>query len=881
MSRTESWSSLEVMSTSTRLRPVPLLLAATLAGLCAQPLEAEAFPYLPPSPGDLVVPINDFESQCLSPAAQFAALFDDTLADSCAEMAEQMIQDDVEALDAQGLLENLESIRHYTRDTTAERISTPGVQRRVHERSAEQWLQMSWDFWDDIMSCDEYVYKRFFDVSEFMRIADEYAGDPMAYMDIAFDGGLGSSLATAEGFLDNEGLWWPEDQPRFVGGLEASYQTLHPNGLPQWTFAPKNDFFDLSFEERSAVAAHSDLTTGLLYSGYYGDYTQSFGGGWTLHQERYEALQAEPVATLSYFHDVRDEFVAFRDRRRRMVDEFSFYFPGEATHLVDMDPEGDDDEIIAPAYEPIEFLPVSYSEAQDDFYTCLMANDRSFRDLEDLNSPVCSLQRAAYKQMVRHELNRMNIEFGLWLTRAESMGCLEGAVVYDSPVGVCDWSPADFLEDVAVTLQTCEGGACVPVADRMEQERATCVGAAPDWLTLIYGDEDGVAYRYYASSADYVAQPQPIRTAADADFFLSVADVDLYMERLTDEVNYKIEALDDTVATLERGNWPKLQYTASKQWSERSDLGIPGVDWDQIAAGYSYAYDVGLIDRRLVEGLEHDREDDFDSDRPLCNPHPHVAAHFDAWGEAFGASVDAAEFNLDARVFEEEDAYFWSTRLDFSLIGVDLFTPICEGACQEGEGELQINQPYNISSTPERLERPLVPDVRVPFVLAGIPMSTRTEVTGVVGLDWDIDVIAGGRDDEDENDCFEFVAGADLTLTPWVSLSATGKAGPDLYLVSAGAYVNVELLGVRLPMKGGIELSTVDFSSVTADVGVDIDVIFTTLEGSVGLYVEALSWEERWGFDWDGLTTTVNVYNQDYRWRSEIWDGVCSVMSCI
>jgi hypothetical protein len=159
-------------------------------------------------------------------------------------------------------------------------------------------------------------------------------------------------------------------------------------------------------------------------------------------------------------------------------------------------------------------------------------------------------------------------------------------------------------------------------------------------------------------------------------------------------------------------------------------------------------------------------------------------------------------------------------------------------------------------------------------------MSTRTVVTGVVGLDWDIDVTAGARNDT--NECFELVAGGDITLTPYLSLSATGKAGPDLYLVSAGAYVNVELLGMKLPMKGGIELTSADgFSSVKADVSMDIDVTFTTSGGSVGVYVEALSWEERWGYDWEGATTNVNLYDQDYSWRTEIWDGVCSVMSCI
>ena len=220
------------MSARIRLHLGPLLAAAAMAVSSTLPVETQAYPYLPPSPGNLIITLTDFESQCLTPAAQFVALFDSTLMDGCAALAEQMIQDEEEQLDALGLLEDLESIKHYTRDASAELFPTPGVQNRTHSRSPEQWLQMSWDSWDDSMSCDEYVYKRFFEVSEFMRLADEYAGDPMAYMEIAFDAGVGSSLSNGDGFRDNDGVSWLQDQPPLVGGIKASFNgETAPSGL--------------------------------------------------------------------------------------------------------------------------------------------------------------------------------------------------------------------------------------------------------------------------------------------------------------------------------------------------------------------------------------------------------------------------------------------------------------------------------------------------------------------------------------------------------------------------------------------------------------------------------------------------------------------------
>lgn len=867
-----------------------LLAAAFTSSLILSAAPAEAFDFsalLPPTFAEVFSAAEEYERVC-GPVAMLGAVDEAR----CESLAAQVIEDDIAALRESGaLVEGLEHMLGRTQlGAAATRVTdVDGELNRESTETAQHRSIRGWTRYRDIYSCEEYVYKRFQVVRDFEVDVEANANTTMAVLDRAFadDGrGIGSLLSAARPLGGAEGEIFAADQPVYE-------QANSPRVYRDWgryVTAPRNDFFDLTNEQIRASAAHSELDDAFLRAGREGTYTYAESGGWRIHENRYQQLRTTPVSTLAFFHDKRRAFRRFIAEREVARQRLLRYAPGVDTALIrDVPRSSTPDASVGQALDALA-LCMSFAFVNDPAIaldcpglppgSCEAFRGAAAREIEEGRSHYCSVEQNDVVHAVMNEFHSYNVELGRLMNEAEAIGCTDGTRRWYSPTGACDWSPEDFISDVA-SLATAEG---VTVSVRMEQERARCVDHVEpgDWRTLIWGNEDGDAYRYFTHTGqvrlnEYVQQP--------ADALLSAADLDQFFARDAQSDIVRLEALDqfaDELAQLPANGRPRLQITGSGGDERQHELGIPFTDNDVVAAGYNYAYDVGLIDTVQVGGLRDSRDgdvfdpvaDEFDAERPLCRPHPHVAAHFDAFIEGFGHSEDVLNVNLDARVHQSDRSGYMEYRamLDVEVLDTDIVPPFAADGSVRGAYE------WNITSGEGSRSWGFL---RADIPIGGsFPLTLTVLGTGTVGARWNVDAHAGLRTDDDG--CLSAGLGGSVELVPYGTLSAEGRAGIGYPGLSGGAYVEVDVLEVSLPIEGEVELGAYADGdgevTIRGSVGLDV----TSMSGAAGVYVEALFWDKKWGVDWSGSTIAdTTFWEGDYTYSFDFWRAVtCLVEDC-
>ena len=904
--------------------------------------------------------------------------------DLCARAASQQIQRELRELEANGVLEV--DLEHMTARTSAgsdgERLTNVrGHSDRTSTRTASHATEQDWASYDDIWSCEEYVYKRFQQVRDFQISVEANANDIMTVARDAFErDGIGFALANGRELTGRNGQTFPDDQP----AQEAVTNPLVGEIWGTWLTTPRNDFYDLTSEQIEAVAAHSSLTSSELWDGRYGTWTYvSPEAGWDLHADRYDALQDVQHSTLRFFYDQRQAFRAFIAQRERHRETLLFHAPGTRTSLVedlpaDVDPELTSDRALDSLYlclhaslqrdcieRPLEDLtcgedevppgfggdPRFGADGREDYEgdprfgggygepgfggepgSGEPCGPREVRDpaaeeafcdqIDAVGNPItmsrmrglsgngeeladsgCRGQYEAAVTALRVEMHSYNVQLGEWMERADAMGCTEGTTRYWSPTSVCDWAPEDFIQDVSA-LVTMDGAS---YADRMEQERVRCQQTVHDDSALWAIDRDrplqlksfaarGVQiYKYFEGGDALRARGGDADCSAErlgellgeaevrvGDGTFTAEDMDVFLGRAQTTLEVQLEAAGcaaDAISAMEAQHRPRLQTTGSGGRVSRHDLNIPFVDGDAdvISAGYNYAYDLGLIDAEHVSGLRTRRGPDgsvFDpeadryrEDRPFCQPHPHFAVHFDAYADGFGTSNDILNVNFDARARQDRaDANLirYSHLANVEILGSD----IVPAEHRRSDETINLTHTWNLTRGEER-ESVDIYETSIP-IGGAFPVTLGVKLVGTIGAAWSVDAETRfGRDDEG---CFEVNLGTGASVQPFGELSAEGRVGLGVPGLSGGAYVSVDLLTVRLPMEGELTLRLTD---VDSEIGIrgDIDLTVDTLSGEVGLYVEALLWEKKWGKSWPSIPLVdVELLGIDYTYPVEFWE---------
>ena len=810
----------------------------------------------------------------------------------CESLAAQIIEEDIEALrDSGTLIRDLEHMAGRTGDGATVRIQD--VDGTLNERSTETHehrRMRGWSAYDDIYSCEEYLYKRFQTVRDFGIDVEANANTPMVALENAFadDGGLGSILSDGAVLTGWGGATFDADQVPY--SQADSPRVYRDRG--SYVTAPRNDFFGLSDEELRAGAAHSRLTEGFLRDGREGTYTYANSGGWRIHEYRYAALRDTPASTLAYFRDRRLEFTRFLTERERARQHLLRYAPGVDTTLIRGVPRsttptatvaeaaGSLAECVAitEILDPALALDCPGLPPED----CEFFRGAAMREIEEGRSVYCSTEQQNLVHALMNDFELYNVQLGELLDGAEALGCTDGTVRWYSPIGPCDWSPEDFIHDVG-SLTTVDG---LPVAAKMEAERGRCLDYVTEpaqWGDLVWGDAEGASYRYFSDAAQVRDNDWVI---ARADGRLSPSDLHEFFGRAAQTDQLRLAAVAefaDEIADLPEHRRPRLQSTGSggDRWSQ--DLGIPFVDdGDVVAAGYNYAYDVGLIDAEHVSGLRTARDgasfdpvaDPFDADRPLCRPHPHVSAHFDAYVQGFGVDADVLNVNLDARVHQDErpDHVAYRAMLDVEVLGIDVVAPF------DSEGSARSSYEWNITSgESERSARFM--NSYIP-IGGSFPVTLNVRGTGTVGAEWNVQAGTGLRTDEDG--CLTAALTGNVEVTPFGSLSAKGRAGIGYPGLSGGAYVEVDLLRIDLPISGDLELDAYADGDGEVTIRGDVSLDVTSMSGSAGVYVEALFWDKKWGVDWAGTRLAeATLWSADYSYSFDFWRAVsCLVAEC-
>ena len=688
-------------------RPITALLLSVVA---SAPAHAFDFSNLFPPPEVHVISDAVVWAERCTPLHAFLGLNTEL----CAEIGDRMIEDELDDLAAQGLLR--EDLEHLT-----DRVSGRPEGQRLLNRAGhvtvlptltgEHLIERSYDGYDDIYSCREYVYKRFQQVRDFQIDVAANAMDGMGIAELAFaPGGLGATLADGVSLRGRNGQIFLNDQPNYARHLTP----LVFRDYGSYATAPRSDFYDLTDEEIAAAVAYSDLRAEDLRAGREGDYTYDRAAGWALHADRYAALADVPHGTLRYFYEKRVAFQRHLSARQAQVDTLLFYVPEADTTRIGAIPgttvpgqtEGEAvaalEECIGP---PVCVRGGHYDTCSYAFSNWRAENERTGRGRD------CIEEHQNLEHVLKTNLDAANRTLAEGLLDAREMGCMDWTRRFYSPVGVCDWSPEDFFEDVA-GIQTAAGDT---LSARMQDEQNRCTERIDD-PSLWYDFARGEGYRYFTDTRQALVDPQtPLRQRADGVF--SASDVERYLTRMSNSDRVIIDAQGEFADELRRmpaERRPTLQATGSGGDSVSRSLDIPFVDSDfaTLAAGYNYAYDVGVVDAVRVDGLVRNRGGDvfdrpadaYDEDNPLCRPHPHASAHFDAWVSGFDSSYDVLNVNFDGRVYQDADPEFLAYRsiVDLEVLGVDIAP-----AAADQNGRQRTHAEWNITTGQPSARRPV------------------------------------------------------------------------------------------------------------------------------------------------------------------------------
>ena len=165
--------------------------------------------------------------------------------------------------------------------------------------------------------------------------------------------------------------------------------------------------------------------------------------------------------------------------------------------------------------------------------------------------------------------------------------------------------------------------------------------------------------------------------------------------------------------------------------------------------------------------------------------------------------------------------------------------------------------------------------MRVPIPVGGpFPVTMNLLGVGTVGARWDVNAHGGLRTGEDG--CLAAELGASAQLTPYGTLSAEGRAGIGYPGIGGGAYAAVDLLHVEIPVSGSVEVDVgFDGGELNGEVTIagDVDLDVSTLSGEVGLYLEALTYEKKWGQTFAGEELVdASLLDIDYSYSATFWE---------
>lgn len=408
-------------------------------------------------------------------------------------------------------------------------------------------------------------------------------------------------------------------------------------------------------------------------------------------------------------------------------------------------------------------------------------------------------------------LGRADAAVEAGLREGQTLGCLE-----DETIGRCDWSPRALvlaLEGHYMTEREEDFDRCARVTsedfDRLRDAR---------WLRDAYCD---------ALSCRYMSWP--------TNFATGTYWVDQYMTRAMAWV----DALDLPVDPATGA--PMIAESA--QDSGSSGDGRFGVSFD---------YTLGWNVSDLVEGGEAN----------TCEADLAVTGTVNVEATAFGYSTGGHRPSLFDATFalvadgEPGDDGYQDVDLNASVIVFgNAFDPIeLEDTAFHFADDLQHSGD-------------LTPRVSMAAPIAGIPLTLRGWMSGLIGARYSVD---GGV----ERNCNRATPTVDVglraTFEPYAAVNGHATASLDFYIVDVGVGVDLNIIDLALPFHAAVAMRMgPGLAELTAEAGLALDI--GSLAGRIKVFVEPFigdGWQKTL-FAWKGIRDTVTLFGEEYSYPIE------------